>query len=143
MDYMHSRLYPHLTSSDTECQCVLLHCVHGLAVDPHRELGHSSTVFKCHFDLGSLHLKEQHPSLALGCFREALKLAREKRNQQWEAEALKEMGQVSVCVFVRYIYKYTAQSHYLCTILEVLCVHVHISWCVMVSTITLMKVKYI
>ncbi len=65
-----------------------------------RELGHSSTVFKCHFGLGSLHLREHHPALALSCFREAVKAAREKRNHQWEADVLREMYQVCVCVCV-------------------------------------------
>ncbi len=69
---------------------------HWLHVHTPRELGHSSNVFKCHLDLGLFHLREHHPALALGCFREASKVARERRNHQGEAEVLKEMGQVGV-----------------------------------------------
>ena len=65
-----------------------------MCVLPSRELGDSATVFQCHYDLGSLHLKERHPTLAVHCFEEALTVARSQRNVQFESETLREMGQV-------------------------------------------------
>lgn len=56
-----------------------------------RELGDSATVFRCHFGLGSLHLRECHPAMAVSCFREALAVARGQENK---ADVLREMAQV-------------------------------------------------
>jgi len=56
-----------------------------------RELGDSATVFRCHFGLGSLHLRERHPAMAVSCFREALAVARGQENK---ADVLREMAQV-------------------------------------------------
>ena len=48
-------------------------------------------MFRCHFGLGSLHLRERHPAMAVSCFREALAVARGPENK---ADVLKEMAQV-------------------------------------------------
>lgn len=44
--------------------------------------------------MGGLHIKEQHPSLALKCFQEALTVAKRERKELLQAEALREIGQV-------------------------------------------------
>ena len=59
-----------------------------------RELGHSATILQCHLDLGSLHLQEVKPGLALRYFRDALSVASEQHSWQQEAEVYREMGQV-------------------------------------------------
>ena len=59
-----------------------------------RELGDSATLAQCSYDLGSLHLRDHRPRVALTCFQEALDMAREQRNIKLEATALQEMAQV-------------------------------------------------
>ena len=59
-----------------------------------RELGDPETVFKCHLDLGSLHLKVYHPSEAIVCFKEALSILKKKANVQQMADTLREMAKV-------------------------------------------------
>ena len=56
-----------------------------------RELGDSATVFRCHYSLGSLHVKERHPAMAVSCFKEALVVASEPADK---ADVLREMAQV-------------------------------------------------
>ena len=59
-----------------------------------RELGDQETTFRCHYDLGLLHMQERHPALALRCFQAALGVARELSEPDLEGEALAEMAQV-------------------------------------------------
>ena len=59
-------------------------------------------MFRCHLDLGSLRLKENHPSEAVSCFHEALAVLKKKPNPQQMADTLREMakvrGMMIVCV---------------------------------------------
>ena len=59
-----------------------------------RELGDSATLAQCSYDLGSLHLRDHRPRVALACFQEALDMAREQRNNKLEASSLQEIAQV-------------------------------------------------
>ena len=66
-----------------------------------RELGDSATLAQCSYDLGSLHLRDHRPRVALTCFQEALDMAREQRNDKLEATSLQEMAQVHVYAYAK------------------------------------------
>ncbi|KAL5466879.1 hypothetical protein EMCRGX_G031036 [Ephydatia muelleri] len=57
-----------------------------------KELGDTDTVFRCHLDLGSLRLKDHHPTEAVSCFHEALAILKKKPNPQQMADTLREMA---------------------------------------------------
>ena len=59
-------------------------------------------VFQCHRSLGSVYLlRENKPALALRCFRDALSVCGAQHSWYLEADVLREMSQVCVCVSVR------------------------------------------
>lgn len=68
--------------------------LHPPSLPPSRELGDSETIFQCHFDLGSLHLRKGQPTHALHSFQEALSLAVELKNAIFEADCHRELAQV-------------------------------------------------
>ena len=69
------------------------------APSSHRdEANDSSTVFRCYLSLGTLHLQENHPALALRCYQQAVGVARKEGSGLNESEALQKLAVVCMCV---------------------------------------------
>lgn len=56
------------------------------------EVNDSTTVFLCYLSLGTLHLQENHPALALRCYQQAVGVARKLGSGLNESEALRRLA---------------------------------------------------